>query len=111
MARMRVLWIVNHKGSTTPGEIACILSVSKPTATELVDQCVRAGLLDRRQSAIDRRQVIVTLKPKAHKVITDFAKRRLEKFKRLLSVVHSGDARRLADALETVNDILAKGAP
>lgn len=109
MARMRVLWIIDYRRSATPGEIARVLGVSRPTATGLVDPLVRAGYVRRERSARDRRQVVLTLLPRARRVMADFARRRREKFRRLLRVVDPADARRLAGALATVNEILAKG--
>jgi len=111
MARMRVLWIIDWKQSTSPGAIAHVLGVSKPTATELVDGLARAGYVSRRPSSRDRRQVVLTLRAKGRAVIAKFARSRREKFQRLALVVDAGDVRRLAEALEAVNAILAKGAP
>jgi DNA-binding MarR family transcriptional regulator len=111
MARMRVLWILNQHKATSPGEVARFLGVSGPTATGLVDQLVRAGYVRRERSPLDRRQVILTLRPTAQRVMDAFARRRRERFEKLLKMVDEADARRLIAALETMNEIFAKGTP
>ncbi|MBI2933867.1 MAG: MarR family transcriptional regulator [Planctomycetes bacterium] len=109
MARMRILWLLDFLGPTGPCRIARVLGVSAATASGLVDELVRAGLVHRERSSQDRREVDLTLRAKGRRMIARFALRRREKFRRLLSVVGRDDARRLASALATVDDVLAKG--
>jgi len=82
--------------------------VSDSTATELVDKLVRGGYVRRVQSKDDRRQVVLTLRPKAHRVLADFAQRRQERFRSLLRVLDPADVRRMAEALETLSVVLGK---
>ncbi len=110
MARMRVLLILGHRGPATPSELARILGISNPTSTELAAELVRDGFVRREPSDLDRRQVILTLRPRGRGLLAKFARSRREKFARLLRVVDPADARRLAGALEVVNEVLAKGA-
>jgi len=109
MARMRVLLILGHRGTVTPSELARILGISNPTATELAAELVKDGFVRRQPSPSDRRQVHLSLRQAGRRLLGEFARRRREKFARLLRTVEPADARRLAAALEVVNDVLAKG--
>ncbi len=111
MARMRVLLILGHREPVTPSELARILGIANPTATELAAELVNDGFVRRRHSPRDRRQVHLSLLPAGKRLLAEFARRRREKFARLLRAVEPADARRLAAALEVVNDVLAKGSP
>jgi DNA-binding MarR family transcriptional regulator len=111
MARMRVLLILGHRETVTPSELARILGIANPTATELAAELVNDGFVRRQPSPRDRRQVHLSLLPAGKRLLAEFARRRREKFARLLRTVEPADARRLAAALEVVNDVLAKGSP
>lgn len=107
-AQMRILWMLEMKGTLTQGDVARWLGVSKSTATELVDRLVRGDYVRREQGRDDRRQVNVSLRPRGRTLLAEFARRRQERFRRLLGVVASGDVTRMVAALETMNEILAK---
>ena len=107
-AQMRVLWALEMEKAPVLGTVSRMLGISNSTATELVDRLVRGGYARREQSAKDRRQVILTLRPKGRAMLADFAKRRLERFRRLARVVGAGDIERMGRALETMNAILGK---
>lgn len=107
-AQMRVLWIVDFKGSTDLGGLARTLGVSDSTATELVDRLVTGGFVRRVQASDDRRHIVLTLRPKGKRLLEDFSRQRQERFQKLIGVVGRSDAGRMAQALETVNEILGK---
>lgn len=107
-AQMRILWILDLKGDVTLGEVIRWLGISKSTATELVDRLVLGDYLRRQQSPEDRRQVILSLRPHGRALLADFAKRRQERFRRLLKIVNGSDLERMVKALETMNGILGK---
>lgn len=55
--QLRVLQIVAEKGHTTPTEIATRMGVSQATISVLLNKLQSYGLLERKKSATDRRQV------------------------------------------------------
>ena len=65
LGQIKVLMHVYHHGRRTVGEIAGGLGVAMPTASELVDQLAAAGLVERTVNPADRRQVLVSLTPRA----------------------------------------------
>ena len=65
LAQMKALGYLAQHGNRTVGEIATGLGVSKPSASELVDRLVEAGLAERGANPDDRRQVRVWLTPAA----------------------------------------------
>lgn len=107
-AQMRVLWTLEMKGEISLCGLARFLGVSNPAATEMVDKLVDRGLVKRVHSADDRRQVVLSLKAGGRRILADFAKRRQERFEKLLRVLAPRDRERLAAALEHVNEVLAK---
>lgn len=107
-AQMRVLWIVDFKGTTDLGGLARTLGVSDSTATELVDRLVGGGYVRRVHASDDRRRVVLTLPPKGRRMLAAFARQRQERFQKLIGVVGKSDVGRMARALETVNEVLGK---
>lgn len=107
-AQMRVLWTLEVMGSAAAGEVARRLGIANPSATELVDRLVRGGYVHRAQSPEDRRQVVLTLRSKGRAMLADYAKRRRERFAKLVCVVGRKDVRRMGEALETLNEIVGK---
>lgn len=107
-AQMRILWTLDWKGGMSLGTLARTVGVSNPAATEMVDKLVERGLVKRVHSSDDRRQVVLSLRPGGRRILADFAKRRQERFEKLLRVLERRDRERLVGALEHVNEVLAK---
>jgi DNA-binding MarR family transcriptional regulator len=107
-AQMRVLWTLELHKTAVLGEMARMLGVTNSTATELADRLVRGGYVKREQSADDRRRVVLSLRPRGRRMLADFARRRQERFRKLVAVVGPGDVERMARALETLSAILGK---
>lgn len=60
-AQLRVLQIVDERGSATPKALATQMGVSQATVSALVDKLVAQGLVERVPSREDRRQTNVTV--------------------------------------------------
>ncbi|GIW04331.1 MAG: hypothetical protein KatS3mg059_0951 [Thermomicrobiales bacterium] len=61
----RVLLYLFHHPSVTLGEVATGTGVAMPTASEVVDRLVDAGLVERETDQRDRRRVVLRLTPVA----------------------------------------------
>lgn len=59
--QVRVLQIVAERGEAHPKEIAGRMGVSQPTMTSLLDRLQNKGLVERRQSDLDRRQIDIII--------------------------------------------------
>jgi DNA-binding MarR family transcriptional regulator len=59
--QVRVLQIVGEKGEAHPKAIADRMGVSQPTMTTLLDRLQSKGLVKRRQSDVDRRQIDIII--------------------------------------------------
>ena len=59
--QIRVLQIVAETGEATPKEISQRMRVSPPTMTSLMGRLAAKGMVERRQSAKDRRQTDVVI--------------------------------------------------
>jgi len=105
-AQMRVLWSLDQKGSSTPGEIAGRLGVSSSTATGLIERLDGGGYLRRDHSGKDRRQVQVRLRSRGRHLLRDFRRFHRSRLDRFLGALGPADVRRMADALQTLNDIV-----
>jgi long-chain acyl-CoA synthetase len=59
------------EGAEAASSLAAKLAVSRPSATAVVEGLVQRGLVDRRQSADDRRRVSVTLTESGARVLAE----------------------------------------
>jgi DNA-binding MarR family transcriptional regulator len=89
LAQLRVLYLVAATGPMRMSEVADRLGVAPSTTSGVVDGLVTLGLLERREDAGDRRQVLVRT--------TDAATERLEDF-------HELGRGRLRELLERVDE-------
>jgi long-chain acyl-CoA synthetase len=59
------------EGAEAASSLAAKLAISRPSATAVVEGLVQRGLVDRRQSADDRRRVSVTLTESGERVLAE----------------------------------------
>lgn len=100
-----VLYLFDHE-SVPVGELAEALELSRSAATELIDRLVERGMVTRAPNAEDRRQVMVTLTPKAREKSRHVQTVRLERLIRVISSLEPDERQgfvhgmmRLADEL------------
>lgn len=108
LAQMRVLWTLEREGSAPLGQVARMLCVSSSTATELSDRLVRGGYARRRAQAADRRRVALSLTPRGRALLSEFAKRRHDRWRTILRQLSPGEVGRLAESLAEVDRLLEK---
>jgi DNA-binding MarR family transcriptional regulator len=56
VAGFHVLFVLWHNGSVTQSELPKLVDIDKATLTPIIDTLERAGLIERRQDAVDRRR-------------------------------------------------------
>jgi MarR family transcriptional regulator for hemolysin len=72
MARWETLFLVAFSGEElTQGELARLISIEGPTMVRMLDTLAQDGLIERRQSEVDRRVTTNRITPKGHRVIRE----------------------------------------
>jgi DNA-binding MarR family transcriptional regulator len=100
--QMRVLWFLDSKGTCAMGDVAQMLSVTRPTATSVVNRLVLRGFVGRQRDKTDRRVVRLRLCPKGASLLA--ARRSLfrDRVRQMLSPMTKNQRGRFVAALRTV---------
>jgi len=84
LPQYRALVVLASKGPQRVASLAEALEVTPPTATRMCDRLVRKGLVRRRTSREDRREVRVFLTSAGIDLVAEVTRRRREEIERLL---------------------------
>lgn len=109
-AQLRVLQIVDEKGSATPKDLAKQMGVSQATITALVDKLVSREQVQRVQSQTDRRQTNVTITAAGHETLVNAPDALQQKFVREFENLDDWEQAMLVAALERVAGMLDASA-
>ena len=109
MPQLRALVLVATSSDVNASAVAAALDVHPSNATRLVDRLVQAGLLDRREAAVDRRNVELSLTEDGVRLVDSVMTHRRQAFERILNRMSGAERRRLGVALEAFAD--AAGEP
>ena len=109
-AQMKVLWLLGAKGSFTMGEVAQMLSVTRPTATSIVDKLVSRALIRRERDEKDRRVVKLELLPKGTKILTARRKHFAGRIASILQGLNETERSRFVAALKVVNNTVQRAS-
>ena len=60
---IKALSLLAEQSEVTSGQLAVYLEITSGAVTGLVDRLIRAGMVQRKQDARDRRKVIITVDP------------------------------------------------
>lgn len=102
LPQLRVLVVTGDRSVLGMAEVAELLAVHPSNATRLVDRLVQAGLLDRRDDPLDRRQLRLTLTDAGTQLVKTVLDHRRQAFRRLLSNVSSDAQAAIGAAMLTV---------
>lgn len=69
VAQLRILLVLQSQGPSRMSSIASVIGVALPTATGVVDNLVKKGLVIRENDSEDRRVVICSLSPQGQELI------------------------------------------
>lgn len=109
-AQMKVLWLLGAKGPFTMGEVARMLSVTRPTATSIVDKLVARGLIRRERDEDDRRVVKLKLLPKGTRILSTKRKHFAGRIASILQALSETERSRFVSALKVVNGAVQKAS-
>lgn len=104
LVQYRVLVELAARGSQTLVELAEVLEVSPSTATRMCDRLVHKGLITRRRSSSDRRQVKVALSQVGRELINEVTRKRREELSIIMARVSPDDRKTVLEALRTFAD-------
>ena len=102
LTQVRALAAVEELGPCTLGALANALAVSVSTASRLVDRISELGLLDRRQSPTNRREVTIRVTPRGKRLLRRHEEARRGVFAEVLVDVPVEDAQALLRGLRAV---------
>lgn len=69
MVQFRYLELIARRPGISPGELARIMEVTKPTVADVLEALVRKGLAEKRRSEDDGRVALLFPTPKAREII------------------------------------------
>lgn len=72
----RVLVLVYTRGPLNLASVAAELAVNPSNASRTCDRLTKAGLLDRRESEVDRRNIVLTLTPAGRRLVQKVTRQR-----------------------------------
>lgn len=104
-SQQSVLASIDVRTSLTLGELAVLEQVAPPTITRIVAKLADDGLVERTVDARDRRVARVTVTPEGHRRMDHSRQRRNAWLAQRLGELPAGDARRLLDALDVLEEL------
>jgi DNA-binding MarR family transcriptional regulator len=109
LPQYRLLIVLAGHGPQSLGSLSESLTVSASTATRMCDRLIRKGLVRRRASSHDRREVRLALTAAGRRLVDETTQLRRMELSRLLDAVPTDDQRALIHALSSLNS--AAGEP
>ncbi|WP_141014260.1 MarR family winged helix-turn-helix transcriptional regulator [Nocardioides sambongensis] len=99
LAQFRTLVVLRSQGASTLRELATRLGVNSSTAMRSVDRLATAGLVERRASDEDRRQVAITLSGSGAELVDEVTRRRRTAIATIVEQMPTTQRRHLVRAL------------
>ena len=97
--QFRVLVMLHSRGPLNLAAVAAGLDVNPSNASRTCDRLSKAGLLDRRESPEDRRNVTLTLTDAGRRLVDKVTRHRRVAIERVLRNISAAERDRLAKAL------------
>jgi DNA-binding MarR family transcriptional regulator len=108
--QLRALLVVGHHGSLNLNQLAEELGVIPSSASRLCDRLVAAGLLDRRVSEENRREVVLTLRAEGQRLLDTIEHHRLEALAGVLSGMRPVGRQALLSGLQAFAEVAGQMA-
>lgn len=108
LGQIRAMVHLYHHDSSTVGDLAGALGVTMPTASELIDRLVEDGLVERAVNPEDRRQVLVSLTPRAREFGNRIHQVRRAQVKSALSRLEPHEWPAFARSMQALAEALAE---
>jgi DNA-binding MarR family transcriptional regulator len=102
LPQFRVLVMVYTRGPLNLAAVAAGLDVNPSNASRTCDRLIKAGLLHRRESATDRRNIVLTLTPTGRRLIDKVNRRRRKAIERALRKMAPAERAAVAEAMSAL---------
>lgn len=100
LPQLRVLTVASEVGSLSNADVARSLDIHISNASRLCERLVQAGLLDRRDSPTDRRQVQLTLTDTGQQLVASVTEHRRTAFTSILGGMSPAERGSLREPLQ-----------
>ncbi|MBN2906967.1 MAG: MarR family transcriptional regulator [Rhodobacteraceae bacterium] len=107
--QVRVLQIIAETGHSTPKAISSRMGVSQATMTTLIDRLVAKGLVDRRRSEADRRQMDILITPEGRAAVARAPDPLQDRYVAAFDALPDWEQAMIVAALERVGSLLDAG--
>jgi DNA-binding MarR family transcriptional regulator len=102
MAQFRALVVVSHHRDITVGALGCQLSICQSTASLLVDQLVRRGLVTRAEDPADRRRALLGCTPAGEAMLSELRQGNQQTLKEWLAELNAEELEGIARGLHVL---------
>lgn len=109
LTQLRALAAAETHGPCTLGLLAEVLTISTSSASRLVDRLVAAGVLDRRTSDLNRREITLQVTAAGRRLLRRHEQARRAVFAELVAKLRPGELRALLRGLEAVQQRMPPG--
>lgn len=99
LSQFRTMVVLRAHGATRLNRLAARLGVNASTTLRTVERLIAAGLVDRRENAEDRREVVIELTPPGQRLVDDVTHRRRRAIEEIALAMPRRQRRLLVDAL------------
>jgi len=106
LAEMRVLYEIAHRERPTPSEVARVLDLDAGYLSRILSKFETSGLIAKRVSERDARQVHLTLTARGRKTFAPLEQRSNEEVGAMLAKLTEADQARLVAATHTIEHLL-----
>ena len=100
LTQFRTLVVLEGHGPSRLNRLAERLEVTASTALRMVDRLIASGLVDRRENAQDRREVVIDLTPAGRSLVRRVTRARRTEIERVVRAMPATRRRELVRALE-----------
>jgi DNA-binding MarR family transcriptional regulator len=98
--QLRVLVLLDTRGPLNLAGAAAALGVNPSNASRICERLIKAGLVDRQESALDRRNITLSLTEDGRRLINKVTRHRRAAITRVLRDMDPGDRELLTTALD-----------
>lgn len=110
LAQFRTLVVLSARGPQTVTALAEHLDVHASTMTRMCTRLVARGLVVRVPSAVDRREVVITLSPSGTQLVDSVMQNRRREFDIIVDKLSDTEQRAVIDALEAFAKAAGEGS-
>jgi DNA-binding MarR family transcriptional regulator len=108
LLQIQTLMFIQKHGEVQMKDLASNFTITLPTATSLVDNLIKAGLVLRTRSTEDRRVVTIKLSAQGKKLFAKIARERTEKMNTMLSYISHKERKDLFKVLTSLKKNLER---